>query len=108
MRDNTVSLCLSNSPSTNTANRSPAAPQLLLSLSQWGGDQTSVDSGVAPLSLMIHTMFCQSAGLNTHWCTRLVSQPASRWRIVQLQHRNNFSCADSQEQNGLCWTHIVQ
>lgn len=64
--DNTLSLCLPNSLSTNTANTSPGAPPLLLSLSQWGVGQACVDSGVAPLSLMIHTRHCANLRVSTH------------------------------------------
>lgn len=62
--DNTLSLCLPNSLRTNTGNTS--APPLLLSLSQWGVGQACVDSGVAPVSLMIHTQCCANLRVSTH------------------------------------------
>lgn len=64
--DNRLSLCLPNSMSTNTANTHPGAPPLLLSLTQWGVGQACVDSGVAPVSPMIHTQCCANLRVSTH------------------------------------------
>lgn len=64
--DNRLSLCLPNSMSTNTANTRPGAPPLLLSLTQWGVGQACVDSGVAPVSPMIHTQCCANLRVSTH------------------------------------------
>lgn len=89
--------CFSNSLSTNTTNTRPAAPQLLLSLSQWGVGQTSVDSGVAPVSLMIHTQCFANLRVSTHTSAHAspASQPASVLLCNNKAPKTFFSCANS-------------
>lgn len=96
--------CLSNSQNTNTTNTRPAAAQLLLSLSQWGVGQTSVDSGVAPVRLMIHTQCFANLRVSTH--TSAHASPASQplGYCATIRHQK-LSSDERTHERCLPWMH---
>lgn len=96
--DAALSLCLPHSLSTNTANTSPCAPLLPLSLSQWGVGQACVDSSVATVSLMIQTQCCANMRVSTHTKgahTSPGSQPISGLLCNNRTLKTFFSSAHS-------------